>query len=135
MKRITNLLIATTCAGAVLVSGCARSRAARGTRDLPASFVPIEWAPGPARSPDAAAAPQEGCAIRLRDERDGTTLLLRRSENRRQSAQERGATVTRYLATGDYEVLTPGRYGLSAAQWLRVDCTTWRPIGPVSRTT
>lgn len=130
MRRTNTLLMAAACIAVVVTEGCGRSRrAARGASDLPTAFAPIEWA-----SPAGAAQPQEGCATRLRDERDGTTLLLRRSENRRDTAREGGATVTRYLATGDYEVLTPGRYGLSAEQWLRVDCTTWRPVGPVART-
>ena len=128
MRHVTTFLAIGVCVGAVLVSGCGRSRAARGpsASDLPAAFAPIEWGAG--------APPREGCAVRLRDERDGTTLLLRRSESRQVSTQEGGATVTHYLATGDYEVLTPGRYGLSASQWLRVNCATWRPVGPVPRT-
>jgi hypothetical protein len=133
MRRTANLLAAATCAGALLVSSCARSRAPRGATDLPAAFVPIEWAPEPA--PASGTPPREGCAVRLRDERDGTILLLRRSENRRETTQQGGTTVTHYRAVGDYEVLTPGRYGLSGAQWLRVDCTTWRPVGPVPRST
>jgi hypothetical protein len=133
MRRTANLLAAAACAGALLASGCARSRAPHGATDLPAAFVPIEWAPEPTPSPTPSS--REGCATRLRDERDGTILLLRRSENRRETTQQGGATVTHYRAVGDYEVLTPGRYGLSAAQWLRVDCTTWRPVGPVPRST
>ena len=133
MSRIASYLIAAVCVAGILVSGCHRSRGARNTRDFPAAFVPIEWPADRPASVTAGGAPREGCAIRLRDERDGTTLLLRRSENRLETTREGDATVTHYRAAGDYEVLTPGRYGLSAAEWLRVDCTTWRPVGPVPR--
>ncbi len=135
MRRTIQSITAAVCLGAFITSGCARSRSrpAGGLTDLPGAFVPIEWAPERAASPGTAGPTREGCATRLRDERDGTTLLLRRSENRQESVQEGGATVSRYLATGDYEVLTPGRYGLTSTQWLRVDCTTWRPTGPVPR--
>ena len=133
MRRTTNVLIAAATAAAVLASGCARSRAPRNTRDFPPAFSPVEWA---AERPASASniPSREGCATRLRDPRDGTTLLLRRSENRQESSNEGGATVTHYRATGDYEVLTAGRYGLVAGEWLRVDCTTWRAVGPVPRT-
>lgn len=135
MRRVTSMLIAAVCVSGVLTPGCARSRAAtRGARDLPTAFVPIDWGSEGAASAGAASGPREGCATRLRDERDGTTLLLRRSENRRETSQQGDALVTHYRATGDYEVLTPGRYGLSAAQWLRVNCGTWRAVGPVART-
>jgi hypothetical protein len=133
MRRTTDVLIAAVTVTAVLASGCARSRGPRNTRDFPAAFVPIEWAAERPPSTSTNVPSREGCAIRLRDERDGTTLLLRRSENRQESSREGGATVTVYRAIGDYEVLTPGRYGLTAGEWLRVDCTTWRPVGPVPR--
>lgn len=126
MRRVTNMLIAAVCVSGVVTAGCFRSRArAPRARDLPAAFVPVDWG--------AAGASREGCATRLRDERDGTTLLLRRSENRRETSQQGDAVVTNYRATGDYEVLTPGRYGFSAEQWLRVNCGTWRAVGPVAR--
>ena len=132
MRRVTTLL-AIAASAAFLVSACGRLRPGRNARDLPAAFAPIEWGAGQAQLP-AGASSREGCATRLRDERDGTTLLLRRSENRQETSRERDAVVTHYRATGDYEVLTPGRYRVSAEQWLRVDCTTWRPVGPVPRT-
>jgi hypothetical protein len=133
MRRTTNVLIAAAAVTAVLASGCARSRASRNTRDFPAAFVPVEWAADRPTSTGASIPTREGCAIRLRDPRDGTMLLLRRSENRQESAQEGGATVTHYRAIGDYEVLTAGRYGVTTDEWLRVDCTTWRATGPVPR--
>ncbi len=129
MRRVTSISAAAACVGLAFAPACARSRSvAPALRDLPAAFVPVDWG-----SAAASAGPAEGCAVRIRDERDGTTLLLRRSESRRESSQQGDATVTHYRATGDYEVLTPGRYGLSADQWLRVTCGTWRPIGPVAR--
>lgn len=129
MSRSITFLTTAACVGAVVVAGCGRSRRAAGpAADLPAAFTPVEWAPA-----GVTGQPQEGCPIRFRDDRDGTTLLLRRSVNRRETGRQGDATVARYFATGNYEVLTPGRYGVSAEQWLRVDCTTRRPIGPVAR--
>ena len=119
------------CGALVVASACGRGR--RGpASDLPASFAPVEWGSG-TTTPGAAGAPFEGCASRLRDDRDGTILLLRRSENRREVTQQGNTTVTHYRAIGDYEVLTPGRYAVSPSQWLRVECGTWRPVGPVAR--
>jgi hypothetical protein len=133
MTRITTILIAVVFVGATGASGCGRSRArAPALRDLPAAFVPIDWGSSGAASAGMGGG-REGCAVRLRDERDGTTLLLRRSQNSRETSQQGDATVTHYRAIGDYEVLTPGRYGLPADQWLRVDCGTWRAIGPAAR--
>ena len=133
MRRTASHFIAAVTATGILASACAHSRAPRNTRDFPAAFVPIEWPADRPPTSTTGSPSREGCAIRLRDERDGTTLLLRRSENRQETTREGDATVTHYRATGDYEVLTPGRYGLTAAEWLRVDCTTWRAVGPVAR--
>lgn len=132
MCRIANAVTAAACLGLLLgSSGCAGRRGARQAADLPTTFEVVEWAGG--GQPGSGSA--ESCPVRLRDARDGTTLLLRRSENHSERTQEGNTTVTRYRAVGDYEVLTPGRYGLSAAQWLRVDCVTRRPVGPVPQRT
>jgi hypothetical protein len=134
MSRIVNAVTAAACLGLLLASsGCAGRRGAGGATDLPATFEVVEWASG--TQSGGGGGPGESCPVRLRDARDGTVLLLRRSENRSERTQEGNTTVTRYRAVGDYEVLTPGRYGLSASQWLRVDCVTRQPVGPVPRST
>ena len=130
MRYAGKLAAAAVCCGIVAVSGCGRSRAARAAAPYPAAFTPVEWGAAASGAPGA----QEGCAVSIRDDRDGTMLLLRRSESRRETTREGDATVTHYRATGDYEVLTPGRYGITANQWLRVNCGTWRAVGPVPRT-
>ena len=113
-------------------AACVRPPGAPGIADLPRRFTPVEWVAQGAIAPSAGDVPRELCAQRLRDSRDGTELLLRRSESRMDRTVEDETTTMRYRAVGDYEVLTPGRYGLSAGQWLRVECGTWRPVAVVS---
>ena len=87
----------------------------------------------------------EGCTTRLVDPRDGTLLVLVRSQELPAGSF---ATATRsptrdnipptIPATGrefrgDYSVDHPERYGLGAKELLRVDCVTGRGLGIVER--
>ncbi|MFN8653668.1 MAG: hypothetical protein U0133_17315 [Gemmatimonadales bacterium] len=74
---------------------------------LPATFAPVDSVTsGPAT-----------CRGRLSDPHDGALLILRSSQ---------GGQV------GDYQA-PEGRYGLRAAEYVRVDCATLRPLGGVPR--
>jgi hypothetical protein len=134
MFRVANPLTTGGCLGLVLaVAGaCVRPYAAPGVTGLPRRFTPVEWVAQGAIAPSVTDPPRELCAQRLRDPRDGTELLLRRSETRSERTNEGGVTTAQYRAVGDYEVLTSGRYGLSSEQWLRVECGSWRPVAVVS---
>ena len=102
-----------------LVAGCAigsrntypATAPARPVTDPPVEFVLEDSTAG---VPGTSAA---GCRGRLRDPRNETRLILRSSQGG---------------AVGDYEV-PPGRYGVGASEYLRVDCRTLRPIGAVPR--
>ena len=90
------------------------SIAGRAPREVPERFVRDTAVAAPPGS-DPAAAPQQGCWVRLIDPRDGGRLTLRRSGER----------------FGDYVVASVGRYGVGAGEHLRIDCTTGRAVGIV----
>ncbi len=98
---------------------------------LPACGVSPNWlefTPRPAtglpehlEAPNAGPGEPNACTSPLRDARDGTELVLLRSNS------QGGA------ALGDYRVSQVGRYGVGEREALRVDCRTARPLGIVPR--
>jgi hypothetical protein len=135
---MTRPILALTLALALTVVACRRGSdrpagALAPATGLPPAFTPVEWAPSGGAAPGGAnpagAAPQERCATRLRDDRDGTQLQLMRSHSTAATAQRGDTTVTSYGATGDYAVTPADRYGGRAGQWLRVECGSWRGLG------
>lgn len=83
---------------------------ARPAVDVPAQFT-LAAPPEAVQGPDAAP-----CTSPAVDPRDGTRLVLVRSRSGR----------------GDYEA-PAGKYGVGAAELLRLDCATGRAIGVVAR--
>jgi hypothetical protein len=110
----------------------------RVARNLPTMFV--------ADTTNRAAQPTlgGGCTVRLVDPRDGTLLVLVRSQ---QLEVGRAADVTRSPTRdnipptrpaqpdvrGDYSVDFPERYGVAPGELLRLDCVTGRALGIVGR--
>jgi hypothetical protein len=60
--------------------------------------------------------PGSGCLSPLHDPRDGTRVIMRRSEPR----------------TGDYEV-PEGKYGVGPGELLRIDCNSGEALGIVRK--
>lgn len=81
-------------------------------RDVPPAFLVGTPDGGPLTAPT----PDPACRNPMVDPRDGTRLVLDRSAD----------------GQGDYRV-PEGRYGVPAGGWLRLDCTTGRPLGVVGR--
>ncbi|MEP6496297.1 MAG: M56 family metallopeptidase [bacterium] len=93
--------------------------------DLPAVFTLVEYSvTGPGSLPTPGR-----CASRLRDGRDGTTLLLRMSSTATVSVVQRGDTSwTRITSLGFFSADPVGRYGVNADQFLRVGCGAFTRI-------
>lgn len=101
----------------VLMTGCATTDFATEAQLRPAADLPDEFLVGAHDSAETSeAAPGEGCRNPMVDPRDGTRVLLVRSNDER----------------GDYEV-PAGRYGASERELLRIDCGTGEALGIVRR--
>lgn len=131
----------------LLLAGCSRSMLERGSsgprwqedgrnaRDLPTMFLADTTIRSTRATP--------GCTSPLVDPRDGTKLMLVRSQ---QVGGDLTPTTSRSPTRdvvptsppghntfrGDYAVEAVGRYGMAANELLRIDCVTGRGLGIVS---
>lgn len=97
---------------------------------LPARFSVL----APAAGVDAVAPPVAQCAIRLRDDRDGTTLVNRTTSGRTVSVTQRNDTAwTRIEQVAYYAPSPENRYGLRDGQLLRVGCGGYTRIRVAGR--
>jgi hypothetical protein len=70
------------------------------------------------------------CAMRLRDPRDGSEMLLVRSRISTPTRSEGGATITQLeSATGEYALLTADGRRQEPGRRVQVDCITGRATG------
>jgi hypothetical protein len=133
---------------AVCLAGCAAARNpssgprwqenGRVARNIPTMFL------ADTTNRDARTTLGSTCSTRLTDPRDGTLLLLERTEP---SGTGSFAEVTRSPTRdniaptrpaqrdfrGDYSVSVPERYGLAPQELLRLDCVSGKALGIVSR--
>ena len=110
----------------------------RTARNLPTMFV------ADTTNRDARTTLGAGCTTRLVDPRDGTLLVLARSQqlevgsptDATRSPTRDNLPPTRPAqrdVRGDYTVDFPERYGVAPGELLRLDCVTGRALGIVSR--
>ena len=140
--RVAVLALVVTSAGCAAfrgtTSGLRWQEAGRTARNLPTMFV------ADTTNRDSRATLGSGCTTRLVDPRDGTLLVLVRSQpievgsptDASRSPTRDNLPPTRPAqrdVRGDYSVDFGERYGVAPGELLRLDCVSGRALGIVSR--
>jgi hypothetical protein len=117
MDRRPNEIVIAKYVGDSIAEGESPPKVLAAARDLPAEFVVAEIGPTqPGRN-------SRSCPQRLRDDRDGTSLLVSISMGSAAGAVQHGDTTWRRTrGIGFYRVSPEGRYGVGKDQMLRVGC-------------
>ena len=117
MDRRPNEVVMAKYVGDSIADGESPPKLVAAARDLPAEFSVAEMGPIPAGQT------QRDCPQRLRDDRDGTRLIVRLNTSAAAGAMQHGDTTWRRSRNiGYYGVSPAGRYGVGEEQLLRVGC-------------
>jgi hypothetical protein len=104
--------------GDSIAEGESPPRVVAAARGLPPVFSVVDYGPADQTKPLAAK-----CAGRLRDDRDGTRLLLTMGTTTTSLVVERADTAWNRIQSFGFYIVTPsGRYGVANDQTLRVGC-------------